>query len=162
MIGKFFGILIAMLGIGMFALPAGILSSGFVEAIARESESSAPIESNEETVAWFVEAINRHDIETVISLTTDDHRMTAQDATETVGNDRSRDYWKEQFSGPSGYAIRVRTVMSKEDRVILAGSVIGHTQDPVPAVWEARIENRQIAEWRVYAEMPGTGRDLSR
>ncbi|MEE2753109.1 MAG: ion transporter [Candidatus Latescibacterota bacterium] len=161
MIGKFFGILIAMLGIGMFALPAGILSSGFVEAIARESESSAPIESNEETVTRFVDAINRHDIETIISLTTDNHRMIVQDAAETVGDERLRDYWKEQFSSTSGYAIRVRTVMSKEDRVILAGSVIGDTQDAVPAVWVVRIENRQIAEWRFYAEVAGMDRNLS-
>jgi len=32
-LGKVLGIVIAVLGIGMFALPAGILSSGFVEAI---------------------------------------------------------------------------------------------------------------------------------
>ena len=37
-LGKFFGILIAALGIGMFALPAGILSSGFVEAIQSRRE----------------------------------------------------------------------------------------------------------------------------
>ena len=32
-LGKFLGALIAVLGVGMFALPAGILSSGFVEAM---------------------------------------------------------------------------------------------------------------------------------
>lgn len=32
-IGKFFGAIIAILGIGMFALPAGILASGFAEEI---------------------------------------------------------------------------------------------------------------------------------
>jgi hypothetical protein len=81
--------------------------------------------------------------------------MIVQDATETIGNERSRDYWKEQFSSTWEYGMRVRTVMSKEDRVILAGSVLGNTQDAVSAVWEARIENRQIAEWRFYAEVPG-------
>ena len=35
-LGKFFGGLIAMLGIGLFALPAGILSSGFEEALSRK------------------------------------------------------------------------------------------------------------------------------
>ena len=32
-LGKFLGAIIAVLGVGMFALPAGILSSGFVEAM---------------------------------------------------------------------------------------------------------------------------------
>ncbi len=32
-LGKFMGAIIAVLGVGMFALPAGILSSGFVEAM---------------------------------------------------------------------------------------------------------------------------------
>lgn len=34
-LGKLLGVVIAVLGIGMFALPAGILSSGFVEALER-------------------------------------------------------------------------------------------------------------------------------
>jgi voltage-gated potassium channel len=34
-LGKILGVVIAVLGIGMFALPAGILSSGFVEALER-------------------------------------------------------------------------------------------------------------------------------
>ena len=34
-LGKLLGVVIAVLGIGMFALPAGILSSGFVDALER-------------------------------------------------------------------------------------------------------------------------------
>ena len=37
-IGKFLGALIAILGIGMFALPAGILGSGFVEEMRKKRE----------------------------------------------------------------------------------------------------------------------------
>ena len=36
-LGKFFGAIIALLGIGLFALPAGILGSGFVGALRRKS-----------------------------------------------------------------------------------------------------------------------------
>ena len=38
--GKFFGSLIALSGIGLFALPAGIIGSGFVVALRRKSSSS--------------------------------------------------------------------------------------------------------------------------
>ncbi len=37
-LGKFLGAVIALLGIGMFALPAGILGSGFIEEIQRKRE----------------------------------------------------------------------------------------------------------------------------
>lgn len=39
-LGKFFGAIIALLGIGLFALPAGILGAGFVGALRRKSSSS--------------------------------------------------------------------------------------------------------------------------
>ncbi|MDP6776077.1 MAG: ion transporter [Candidatus Latescibacteria bacterium] len=39
-LGRFLGILIALLGIGMFALPAGILSSGFVDALQHRREQA--------------------------------------------------------------------------------------------------------------------------
>ena len=39
-IGKFFGSIIAILGIGLFALPAGVLGSGFVVAMRRHETST--------------------------------------------------------------------------------------------------------------------------
>lgn len=39
LLGKFFASIIAILGIGMFALPTGILGAGFVEAIQEEKKS---------------------------------------------------------------------------------------------------------------------------
>lgn len=153
MLGKFFGVLIAMLGIGMFALPAGILSSGFIEAIARDSES--PIESSEETVHRFVEAINRHDVDAVLSLTTDDHREVDAAGTSTVGAGHVRDLWTARLEMSSAYAVHVRTITSKEDRVLLVGSLSGSAENLIPAAWEARIENRLIAEWRIFADLSG-------
>jgi len=40
-LGKFFGAIISLLGIGMFALPAGILSAGFIEEIRKKKEKSS-------------------------------------------------------------------------------------------------------------------------
>jgi len=40
--GKFLGAIIAFLGIGLFALPAGILASGFAEAIGLKHDRSCP------------------------------------------------------------------------------------------------------------------------
>ncbi len=139
-LGKFFGILIAMLGIGMFALPAGILSSGFIEAIARESDS--PVETNEETVARFVEAINCHDLQQVKRLITDNHAPV-----DSKGGIAS---WEVLLGARSQFAVRTRAMAVKEDIVLLVGSITTFEGKMVPAAIEARIENWQIAEWRVY------------
>ncbi len=150
-LGKFFGILIAMLGIGMFALPAGILSSGFIESIARESEST--VVSSEETVLKFVEAINQHDVEAIVNLLGEGHRALGPDAAEQAGVANARDRWKRTFSVYPDYTILVRSITSKEDRVLLAGSLNGSDSAvaSVPAAWEARIENRLITEWRTFS-----------
>ena len=47
-LGKFFGGVIAMLGIGLFALPAGILSSGFEEALSRKGKDEEEEERDEQ------------------------------------------------------------------------------------------------------------------
>ena len=47
-LGKVFGGVIAMLGIGLFALPAGILSSGFEEALSRKGEDKEEDEGDEQ------------------------------------------------------------------------------------------------------------------
>ena len=39
-LGKFLGAIISLLGIGFFALPAGILSAGFIEEIRKKKTSS--------------------------------------------------------------------------------------------------------------------------
>lgn len=41
-LGRFLGAIIAILGIGMVAIPTGILSSGFIEYFSRDSKSAPP------------------------------------------------------------------------------------------------------------------------
>jgi len=38
-LGKFLGAVISLLGIGLFALPAGLLSAGFIEEIRKSKET---------------------------------------------------------------------------------------------------------------------------
>jgi len=39
-LGKFLGAIISLLGIGLFAMPAGILSAGFIEEIRKKKETA--------------------------------------------------------------------------------------------------------------------------
>lgn len=149
-LGKFFGILVAMLGIGMFALPAGILSSGFVEAIAREGEFS--IESSEEDVETFIAAINRRDLDEVMASLTDGHLLIDADNAVTSDEARIRTYWEAFLE--EGYTIQIRTVASREHVVVVTGTISRDGEVPAPAAWEALIEAGRIAEWRAFATHP--------
>jgi voltage-gated potassium channel len=44
-LGRVFGAITAVIGIGLVALPSGILAGGFVEAFAREEEAAGGSES---------------------------------------------------------------------------------------------------------------------
>lgn len=37
-VGKFLGVMIGLIGIGMFAMPAGILASAFVDQLKKQSK----------------------------------------------------------------------------------------------------------------------------
>jgi voltage-gated potassium channel len=148
-LGKFFGILVAMLGIGMFALPAGILSSGFVEAIAREGDDSDA--STESVAAAFVDAINRRDLEALLSLFTEDHRLIDSNDALTVGPDRIRAYWAERLE--TGYAIVVTTLTSKETAAVITGSAVDDSSTRTPAAWEARVSAGRISELRCFGHV---------
>jgi len=147
-LGKFFGILIAMLGIGMFALPAGILSSGFTEAIARDSEST--VETSEETANRFVEAINAHDVDGVMRFLADDHTCVFNGSDRPKGREDIQALWASHLGDGSDYAVNVRAIASREDVVLISGVLTDATGDVRPAAWEIRIKNRQIAVWHEF------------
>jgi voltage-gated potassium channel len=42
-LGKFLGAIIALIGIGFFALPAGVLSGAFAEQLARRREAKTKV-----------------------------------------------------------------------------------------------------------------------
>jgi len=59
-LGKFLGGLIAVMGVGLFALPAGILASGFAEAIAAHKHSHETQEQGFATCPHCGQVISQH------------------------------------------------------------------------------------------------------
>jgi voltage-gated potassium channel len=47
-LGQLFGAITAVIGIGLVALPSGILAGGFIEAFAREGRNGEEKESDDE------------------------------------------------------------------------------------------------------------------
>ncbi len=58
-VGKFFAALTAIFGIGLFALPAGILASGFVEELQRARGHEVKVQGNTSSPADRIELLER-------------------------------------------------------------------------------------------------------
>ena len=148
-LGRFFGILIAMLGIGMFALPAGILSSGFIDAIASEKgegdRRGTEEEADAQIVTGFIEAANRRELAEITRLLSSDHKLHTPDNRLLTDKEEIGAFWEQRFI--DGYVAEIRSVVTERGRVVVTGSVWHASAPSRPAAWEARLRDGLIAEF---------------
>lgn len=111
--------------------------------------------TSSETFKEFVAAINRHDIETLASLMTEDHLFVDSLGNRVQGVDSMRGGWKAYFAMCPDYWIQVRNQLATEDTVLAigeAGGTIDNTVWRIPAAWCATIRGKCISEWQVFAD----------
>lgn len=116
---------------------------------------------NRQTALGFVDAINGHDVERIVSLMTDDHIFI-----DAYGNTESRDAmkkgWPGYFSWFPDYRIEVSDVLVSGNVVALFGHASGtyhgiETPDNmnhwrIPAAWRVVVEHGKVKVWQVYAD----------
>jgi ketosteroid isomerase-like protein len=110
----------------------------------------------------FVQEINAHDIEGLVELMTPSHTFI-----DSLGGKSTRpgieEGWRRYFEMVPDYWVRVDRTFSDGDIAILVGKAGGtytskagvtrpENRWETPAVWIARIEERKVAEWRVYSD----------
>lgn len=110
----------------------------------------------------FVDRINAHDLEGLTSLMAPDHTFI-----DSLGGKSTRpgivDGWRAYFEMVPDYWIKIDRALSDGDVAVLVGSAGGtyvsqggqarlEGKWETPAVWVARIEGHQVAEWRIYAD----------
>ncbi len=105
----------------------------------------------------FVDYINRQNLDNLTALMTDDFTFVSLDGTREQGRDRMRSGWTQYFADYPAYRIFVAQINVTDQTVLLLGHTTGsHVQQTPeiefhdPAYFAARIENSQIAEWRIY------------
>lgn len=113
-------------------------------------------------VRAFVECINAHDVDGIVSLLSPDHRFIDSLGTVFEGAVTLRTGWTGYFRLVPDYTIEPERVLIVGNEVLVLGHARGtYSADGVlraddawraPAAWLARVENGQIAEWRVYAD----------
>lgn len=119
-------------------------------------------DSAEVSAKAFIAAINRQDVEGLCSLTTENHRFVDSLGGETAGRETMRAAWLAYFELVPDYTIHVEETYRDGPVVVMLGAVQGTLAQEgqvkpenfwtTPAAIRARVENSQVAEWRVYAD----------
>ena len=115
------------------------------------------------TIARFVEAINRHDVDALAALMTEDHVFTDSGGEQMRGREAMRGGWSQYFALVPDYWITVEHTVVDGAMVGLFGraggtwAVAGKLRDEnrwsVPAAWYGVVRSGLVVEWRVYADL---------
>jgi SnoaL-like domain len=110
----------------------------------------------------FVNEINRHDVESLLALLTDDHLMVDARGTEIRGRDRLRAAWSDCFRSYPDYHLGVKEWFQNGRVVGMFGTASGtlavgallpaENRWRAPAAWRAVVRDHLIAHWQVYLD----------
>ena len=109
----------------------------------------------------FVEAINGHNVDTICSLMTGDHRFIDSAGNEAVGKEQMRAGWTGYFQLFPDYRIEITAVFMDGDTVGAFGFASGTFKGlsdkqenywRLPASWKAVLTGDKIQLWQVYAD----------
>ena len=109
----------------------------------------------------FVEAINRHDLEAMAALMTEDHRLVDSGGLTLAGRDSVVDAWKAYLTMVPDYRITVSESFERDDTAVVLGQATGSYVDPdgrnhgsweCPAAWRAVTAAGRVVEWQVFAD----------
>ncbi len=109
----------------------------------------------------YNEYINARNLEGVIALMAENYQFI--DSENRVENkEQMKTSWDEFFTEYPDYINSFHTVISRDNLVIL----LGHSECSLPvldgpAIWTAKIENDQVAEWRIYLDTEENRRTLN-
>jgi hypothetical protein len=105
------------------------------------------------TALQFNECINRHDLEGLAALMTEDHLFIDREGKMGHGKDVMIRGWKEFFQMFPKYRNTFTRLQSIEDRVVILGSAYWSENQPYdPVIWTAIIANDLVQEWRIHED----------
>jgi ketosteroid isomerase-like protein len=114
------------------------------------------------TARAFVDAINRHDLEALCGLMSEEHRFVDSLGAVFQGRDSLRAGWESYLRMVPDYALDVRETFCEGMVVVMLGIARGtYVKDrallpenrwQTPAAFRAEIGDGRVIEWRVYAD----------
>ncbi|OGU08800.1 MAG: hypothetical protein A2W29_12675 [Gemmatimonadetes bacterium RBG_16_66_8] len=115
-----------------------------------------------EVVFRFVDRINAGDVDGLLDLMTDDHRLVDSAGAALCGRTAMREAWSRYFAMVPDYRIDADEVFATGAVVVLLGTAGGtYSRDgslrpedawSTPAAFRAHVAAGRLTEWRVYAD----------
>lgn len=110
----------------------------------------------------FVNAINRHDIDKIYSLLTDDHKFIDSIGNEVIGKVKMKAGWAGYFQWFPNYKIEITDILTSGDTLAAFGFAGGTFKGQqtannknywrIPASWKVIVADNKIRLWQVYAD----------
>ena len=107
-------------------------------------------------------AINRHDVDALMALVTEDHRFIDPAGEAVSGAETLRRAWGIYFSWFPNYEVTARQVLADGETVAVFGQAggtyragrgtVGENTWLLPAAWRAVVRDGRIAVWQVYCD----------
>jgi hypothetical protein len=111
----------------------------------------------------FVNEVNRHEVESLLDLLTEDHVMIDPEGREVRGRDRLREVWSGWFRACPDYHLGVKEWFQSGRTVGMFGTASGtfavgerlpaEHRWKAPAAWRAVVRDHRIAQWQVYLDL---------
>lgn len=116
----------------------------------------------EKIVLAFVDKINQHDPEGLVTLMAEDHLFIDSEGKKVQGKEKMLSAWQGYFQMMPDYHIKVEKIFQNQDEVVLLGTARGtyavegkllkENQWGIPAAWRVVVQNGLVKEWQVYAD----------
>jgi ketosteroid isomerase-like protein len=124
------------------------------------------------TALRFANEINRHDVDALMALVSDDHLFVDALGQEVHGRERLRAAWQGYFEMFPDYHMDVRETFQSGRVVALLGTAsatlaVGGQAKPenrwkTPAAWKAVVDHARVVHWQVYADNEPARKILAR
>jgi hypothetical protein len=110
----------------------------------------------------FVNEINRHDLDSIVALLSDDHVLVDSLGQELRGRERLREAWAALFRQFPDYHLGVKEWFQNGRVVAMFGTASGTlaagaelpaaNRWRAPAAWRAVVRDQQIVHWEVFSD----------
>jgi ketosteroid isomerase-like protein len=110
----------------------------------------------------FANEINRHDVDSLLALVSDDHRFVDALGHEVHGREKLREAWTGYFAMFPDYHMDIRETFQSGPVVAMIGTASGtfvvngelHAQNrwKIPAAWRAMVDHQHVVHWQVFAD----------
>jgi len=120
------------------------------------------LENPVELVLRFLEKINQHDVDGLVSLMSEEHVLVDSLGDRFQGREKLKAGWQAYFKMCPDYTVSHEAIFAQGDIVAAFGSAGGtiaakdqlkpENRWRTPAAWMATVRTGQLVEWRVYAD----------